>query len=197
MRESFFSPFHHSHGGGRLKSRPRLQPMDAHDVRVESRLPFPSRTFEEGFHACLVRCRLPRRTFPHAGARRARARASFRLKTSTVNRDQFFHHGRLDGSARLLVLGQDPAQHEVIARRTLALHYGTSVVNTGRSGACDSVVVQGAAKRLCVRGCGSCRRSASHSVWLRRQRESAWPTSMRGRGDGGVGGGNPGSVAPG
>jgi hypothetical protein len=30
-----------------------------------------------------------------------------------------FHRGRLDGSARLLVVGQDPAQHEVIARRTL------------------------------------------------------------------------------
>jgi hypothetical protein len=30
-----------------------------------------------------------------------------------------FHRGRLDGTARLLVIGQDPAQHEVIARRTL------------------------------------------------------------------------------
>jgi hypothetical protein len=30
-----------------------------------------------------------------------------------------FHRGRLDGSARVLVIGQDPAQHETIARRTL------------------------------------------------------------------------------
>ena len=30
-----------------------------------------------------------------------------------------FHRGRLDGSARLLVIGQEPAQHEIIARRTL------------------------------------------------------------------------------
>jgi hypothetical protein len=30
-----------------------------------------------------------------------------------------FHRGRIDGSARLLVIGQDPAQHEIIARRTL------------------------------------------------------------------------------
>jgi len=30
-----------------------------------------------------------------------------------------FHRGRLDGTARVLVLGQDPAQHEVIARRIL------------------------------------------------------------------------------
>ncbi len=30
-----------------------------------------------------------------------------------------FHRGRLDGSARLLVLGQDPAAHEAISRRIL------------------------------------------------------------------------------
>lgn len=30
-----------------------------------------------------------------------------------------FHRGRLDGSARVLVLGQDPAQHETITRRIL------------------------------------------------------------------------------
>jgi hypothetical protein len=30
-----------------------------------------------------------------------------------------FHRGRLDGSARVLVIGQDPAQHETIARRNL------------------------------------------------------------------------------
>ena len=31
-----------------------------------------------------------------------------------------FHRGRLDGSARVLVIGQDPAQHETIVRRILA-----------------------------------------------------------------------------
>ena len=30
-----------------------------------------------------------------------------------------FHRGRLDGSARVLLLGQDPAQHETILRRIL------------------------------------------------------------------------------
>ena len=30
-----------------------------------------------------------------------------------------FHRGRLDGSARILVIGQDPAQHESIVRRIL------------------------------------------------------------------------------
>lgn len=30
-----------------------------------------------------------------------------------------FHRGRLDGTARLLAIGQDPAQHEVVTRRIL------------------------------------------------------------------------------
>jgi hypothetical protein len=30
-----------------------------------------------------------------------------------------FHRGRLDGSARILVIGQDPAQHETVTRRIL------------------------------------------------------------------------------
>jgi hypothetical protein len=40
--------------------------------------------------------------------------SDFRLEWGPI-----FHRGRLDGSARLLVLGQDPAQHEAIARRIL------------------------------------------------------------------------------
>jgi hypothetical protein len=39
---------------------------------------------------------------------------SFRVEWGPV-----FHRGRLDGSARLLVIGQDPATHEAIARRIL------------------------------------------------------------------------------
>jgi hypothetical protein len=38
----------------------------------------------------------------------------FRLEWGPV-----FHRGRLDQSARLLVVGQDPAQHETVARRIL------------------------------------------------------------------------------
>src|ERR671924_664991 len=38
----------------------------------------------------------------------------FRLEWGPV-----FHRGRLDGSAHVLVIGQDPAQHETIARRIL------------------------------------------------------------------------------
>ena len=38
----------------------------------------------------------------------------FRLEWGPV-----FHRGRLDGSARVLVIGQDPAQHETIVRRIL------------------------------------------------------------------------------
>src|SRR5919197_2021731 len=41
-------------------------------------------------------------------------RSDFRLEWGPV-----FHRGRLDGTARVLVIGQDPAQHETIARRIL------------------------------------------------------------------------------
>jgi hypothetical protein len=40
--------------------------------------------------------------------------ADFRVEWGPV-----FHRGRLDGSARVLVVGQDPAQHEAITRRIL------------------------------------------------------------------------------
>lgn len=38
-----------------------------------------------------------------------------------------FHRGRLDGSALVLVIGQDPAAHETIARRVLCGHAGHRV----------------------------------------------------------------------
>src|SRR3954464_15805290 len=38
-----------------------------------------------------------------------------------------FHRGRLDGSARLLVIGQDPSAHESIARRILIGEAGQRV----------------------------------------------------------------------
>jgi hypothetical protein len=38
-----------------------------------------------------------------------------------------FHRGRLDGSARVLVIGQDPAQHETIIRRILVGEAGRRV----------------------------------------------------------------------
>jgi uracil-DNA glycosylase len=40
--------------------------------------------------------------------------AAFRVEWGPI-----FHRGRLDGTARLLVIGQDPAAHEAIARRIL------------------------------------------------------------------------------
>src|SRR5213080_675320 len=40
--------------------------------------------------------------------------ADFRVEWGPI-----FHRGRLDGSARVLVIGQDPAQHETVARRVL------------------------------------------------------------------------------
>jgi hypothetical protein len=50
-------------------------------------------------------------TYPRAEVYPGR---DFRIEWGPV-----FHRGRLDGSARLLVIGQDPAQHETIARRIL------------------------------------------------------------------------------
>ncbi len=47
---------------------------------------------------------------------------SFRVEWGPV-----FHRGRLDGSARVLVLGQDPATHEAIARRVLVGEAGQRV----------------------------------------------------------------------
>lgn len=46
----------------------------------------------------------------------------FRLEWGPV-----FHRGRLDGSARVLVIGQDPAAHEAIARRILVGEAGQRV----------------------------------------------------------------------
>src|SRR6185295_7445521 len=38
-----------------------------------------------------------------------------------------FHRGRLDGTSRVLVIGQDPAQHETVLRRILVGEAGTRV----------------------------------------------------------------------
>src|SRR4051812_7740310 len=48
--------------------------------------------------------------------------ADFRIEWGPI-----FHRGRLDGSARVLVLGQDPAAHETIARRILIGEAGQRV----------------------------------------------------------------------
>jgi len=48
--------------------------------------------------------------------------ADFRTEWGPV-----FHRGRLDGSARILVIGQDPAQHETIARRILVGEAGQRI----------------------------------------------------------------------
>src|SRR6476659_3659531 len=48
--------------------------------------------------------------------------ADFRVEWGPV-----FHRGRLDGSARVVVLGQDPATHETICRRILVGEAGQRV----------------------------------------------------------------------
>src|ERR1700751_1635042 len=40
--------------------------------------------------------------------------AAFRTEWGPI-----FHRGRLDGTARVLLIGQDPAQHEAVTRRIL------------------------------------------------------------------------------
>src|SRR4051812_47449127 len=53
-----------------------------------------------------------------------------------------FHRGRLDGSARVLVLGQDPATHEAISRRILVGEAGQRVQGLlGRLGITGSYVM--------------------------------------------------------
>lgn len=41
------------------------------------------------------------------------------VKDFRVEWGPIFHRGRLDGTARILVIGQDPAQHETVVRRIL------------------------------------------------------------------------------
>lgn len=48
--------------------------------------------------------------------------AQFRVEWGPI-----FHRGRLDGSARVLVIGQDPAQHESVVRRILVGEAGRRV----------------------------------------------------------------------
>ena len=52
-----------------------------------------------------------------------------------------FHRGRLDGSARMLVIGQDPAQHETVIRRILVGEAGWRVQGLlGKLGVTQSYV---------------------------------------------------------
>ncbi len=45
--------------------------------------------------------------------------SAYPIKDFRVEWGPIFHRGRLDGTARVLVIGQDPAAHEAIARRIL------------------------------------------------------------------------------
>jgi len=67
------------------------------------------REFDRGYHR--QRYRRLVSTFPDESVYPA---DSFRVEWGPV-----FHRGRLDGSARVLVIGQDPAAHEAISRRIL------------------------------------------------------------------------------
>src|SRR6187397_2183837 len=45
--------------------------------------------------------------------------SAYPIKDFRVEWGPIFHRGRLDGSARVLVIGQDPATHETVTRRIL------------------------------------------------------------------------------
>ena len=76
-----------------------------------------SRPFDPGYLAepFLTLCAI----YPEAGAYPA---DQFRIEWGPI-----FHRGRLDGSARVLVIGQDPAQHETIVRRILVGEAGRRI----------------------------------------------------------------------
>ena len=66
--------------------------------------PFDSGYFQEPFRTLAA-------DYPEADVYPS---SQFRLEWGPI-----FHRGRLDGSARVLVIGQDPAQHETVVRRIL------------------------------------------------------------------------------
>lgn len=66
-------------------------------------------------------------------AKTIRTRPSIRQTTFVWSGGPIFHRGRLDGSARILVIGQDPAQHETIVRRILVGEAGRRVQGSWRS----------------------------------------------------------------
>jgi len=67
------------------------------------------REFDQGYH------RQPYRDL----ASRFPDESVYPLDSFRVEWGPVFHRGRLDGSARILIIGQDPATHEAIARRIL------------------------------------------------------------------------------
>ena len=73
-------------------------------------------TFDPGY------CDDPWRRLVEAAPTPRAYRPGFRTEWGPV-----FHRGRLDGSARLLVIGQDPAAHEVLGRRVLLGEAGQRV----------------------------------------------------------------------
>lgn len=84
-----------------------------------------------------------------------------------------FHRGRLDGTARILVLGQDPAQHETIARRILMGNAGRRAQGFLNKLGMDSSYVMINAFLYCVYGKGGAQHigdadiAAYRNRWIR------------------------------
>ena len=96
----------------RLFAKPKRSLRQSRDVWPTSRWRQEhsmARTFDPGYAA------EPFRTL----AAEAPGSSVYPGKDFRVEWGPVFHRGRLDGSAKLLIIGQDPAQHETILRRIL------------------------------------------------------------------------------
>src|SRR5204862_1581589 len=89
-------------------------PKDYNRWTKESMMPHP---FDPGYFEAPFRGLV--QTYPDADVYPA---DQFRVEWGPI-----FHRGRLDGSARVLVIGQDPAQHETVVRRILVGEAGRRI----------------------------------------------------------------------
>lgn len=88
------------------------EPLKPRVTQEHMQHPFDPGYFEEPFRT-LVRGYPEADVYPYN---------QFRVEWGPI-----FHRGRLDGSARVLIIGQDPAQHETIVRRCLVGEAGRRV----------------------------------------------------------------------
>jgi len=90
----------------------RKQPLKPRVKQEHMQHPFDPGYFEEPFRTLVER-------YPEADV--------YPYNRFRVEWGPIFHRGRLDGSARVLIIGQDPAQHETIVRRCLVGEAGRRV----------------------------------------------------------------------
>lgn len=105
--------------GGGEPGRPPASPYEF--IEREMRAPTGASTLSHPFDPGPVTGRFATLASEYPGAE-AYPPADFRIEWGPI-----FHRGRLDGTAKVLVVGQDPGQHEAIARRILVGEAGQRV----------------------------------------------------------------------